>query len=481
MSAIIRNTPRLLALTAAIAAVPAFAAGNAPLSAEERANELEQRLLILERKLELQGEDLAAKAKDAPTVSAGDKGFSIKKGDYSIKFSALAQFDYRTFLSDDPVTGTTSAKPQDGFLARRIRPTISGDLGKLVSFRFTPEFAGTSGLGELGGTSGNTIVDAYADLKFAPYASLRVGKQKGPLGIERLQSGANLPFIERGLTTELVPNRDIGVALFGEAAKGTVNYSVGVFNGTADGRDVSTSDDSRKELEGRVFFSPFKNDYSPLAGLGFGIAGSYGDKHSADGNTANANNTLARYRSYGQQQFFGYNAGVVAEGKHTRLAPQLSFFNGGFGLVADYVSSAQNVAASAATTSKTAKIRNDAYSATATYVLTGEDASYSGINPANPFVLGAPGWGAFELALRHGKLDVDNKVFSTANSTGVVLANPNSSASEARQYGIGVNWYLNRNLKLSADYNQTAFTGGAAGGADRDTEKALFTRVQISY
>lgn len=480
MSAIIRNTPRLLALTAAIAAAPAFAAGTSTLSAEERANELEQRLLILERKLELQGEDLAAKAKDTPTVSAGDKGFSIKKGDYSIKFSALAHFDYRTFLSDDPVAGGATAKLQDGFLARRIRPTISGDLGKLVSFRFTPEFAGSSGLGDIGG-SGNTIVDAYADLKFAPYASLRVGKQKGPVGIERLQSGGSLPFIERGLTTELVPNRDIGVTLFGEVAKGTVNYAVGVFNGTADGRDVSASDDSRKELGGRVFFAPFKNDFSPLAGLGFGIAATYGDKHSADGNAANANNTLPRYRSYGQQQFFGYNAGVVAEGKHTRLAPQLSFFNGGFGLVADYVSSAQTVAATAATTARTAKIRNDAYSATATYVLTGEDASYSGINPANPFVLGSPGWGAFELALRHGKLDVDDKVFSATNNTGVVLANAATSASEATNYGVGVNWYLNRNLKLSADYNQTAFKGGAAAGADRDTERAVFTRVQFSY
>ena len=96
MSAIIRNTPRLLALTAAIAAVPAHAA----LSAEERASELEQRLLILERKLELQTEDLDKKAKDAPVVSAGDRGFGIKKGDFEIKFNALAQFDLRAFLND---------------------------------------------------------------------------------------------------------------------------------------------------------------------------------------------------------------------------------------------------------------------------------------------------------------------------------------------------------------------------------------------
>ena len=556
MSAIIRNTPRLLALTAAIAAAPAHAA----ISAEERANELEQRLLILERKLELQTEDLDKKAKDAPVVSAGDRGFGIKKGDFEIKFNALAQFDLRTFLNDGdtinqvvygaPQNGTTASRTtiyngvppvaangevagntrttaqdiqyNDGFVVRRIRPTIQGSIGKLVDFRFTPELAG-SGIGD---ASGNSVVDAYVDLKFSPAASVRIGKQKGPISIERLQSGSALPFIERGLANELAPNRDLGAALFGRLNKDTISYTLGLFNGTADGRDVASGDDARKEVEGRLFFEPFKDDYSPLAGLGFGFAGSYGNKHAA-GNPANPNaaNTLPRYRSYGQNQFFGYetfaspggngfSSVVIADGVHARFVPQASFYKDGFGLTAEYAiseqelrrSTSRNANGSTDTTpllSPVKKIRNDAYTVTATYVLTGEDASYAGVKPSNPFTLGGEGWGALELAARVSGLTVDKAAFEgdaltslttspSASFNGVTavnggdganlrLADPNASARRAQNYGIGVNWYLTRNVKISADYNRTAFDGGAANGQDRNTEQTIFSRVQLSY
>ena len=188
--------PRLLALAAAISATSAWSAEQ-PVSADARTAELEQRLLSRERKLEIQTEESEKKAKDTPTVSAGDKGFGIKKGDFEIKFSALAQADFRAYLGDEetinqvvyaaptnngtkdytvPVSGVSqirttpqSVKYNDGFVVRRIRPTIQGTVGKLVGFRFTPELAG-SGVGD---ASGNSVVDAYIDLKFSPKALMR--------------------------------------------------------------------------------------------------------------------------------------------------------------------------------------------------------------------------------------------------------------------------------------------------------------------
>ena len=56
-----------------------------------------------------------------------------------------------------------------------------------------------------------------------------------------------------------------------------------------------------------------------------------------------------------------------------------------------------------------------------------------------------------------------------------------SSASEVRAWTIGLNWYLNGNLKLVTNYTQASFDGGAAGGADREDEKAVFTRAQFSF
>jgi len=538
------TAPRLLALAAAISTTSVWAAE--PFSNDDnRVAELEQRLLILERKLEIQSEESEKKAKDTPTVYAGDRGFGIKKGDFEIKFSAVAQADFRAYLGDEETINQTvysaptnngtkdytaagqirttpqSVKYNDGFVLRRIRPTIQGSVGKLVGFRFTPELAG-SGVGD---ASGNSVVDAYVDLKFSPKASVRIGKQKGPISIERLQSGSALPFIERGLANELAPNRDLGVSLFGKVANDKINYIVGVFNGTADGRDVSSGDDSRKEVAGRLFIEPFKNEYSSLAGLGFGVAGSYGNKHASGNSTPNANNTLPRYRSYGQSSFFGYetfaspggngfSSVVIADGKHTRLVPQASFYKDALGITAEYAISEQEVRRSTSrnangstdTTpllSKVKKVKNDAYTVTATYVLTGEDANYAGLTPSNPFTLGGEGWGAFEVAARVAALTVDKDAFSgdaltslttSSNATfnGITavnggdgtdlrLADPNASARRAQNYGVGLNWYLTRNVKLSADYNQTQFDGGNANGADRDTERTLFTRLQLSY
>lgn len=468
----------LISLLAAASVAPLVHAQGASTD-KARTEALEQRLLVLERKLEIQSEEAAAKAKEAPVVTAGDKGFSLKnaKGDYELKFSALAQIDGRYFVDDDGAF-------RDGFVTRRLRPTLQGSLGKLVAFRFTPEFAG-NGVGDVAGA--NSIVDAYFDLKFDPRASLRIGKQKGPIGLERLQSGGAIALVERGLATELAPNRDLGVALYGEFSASTINYTVGVFNGTADGREVSAADDGLKEVEGRVFFEPFKNDYGFFKGLGFGIAGSTGAKD------ASGNNVISRYRSPGQNQFFTYDAGstttgavtpaVIASGKHTRYAPQAYFYRNNLGLLAEYTVSQQDLSRGGTERS----IQNDAYNVTASYVLTGEDASYKGIKPAAPYTVGGDGWGAVELVARIGALNVDDDAF-TGTSTGATasrFANPTAQARKAENYGFGVNWVLTQNAKLTADYNYTRFEGGGGGTAaapiDRRDEKAVFTRLTIQY
>ena len=91
-----------------------------------------------------------------------------------------------------------------------------------------------------------------------------------------------------------------------------------------------------------------------------------------------------------------------------------------------------------------------------------------------PYAAGARGWGAFEVSARHGVLDIDDGVFGT-------YADPAVSVSKAANTGVALNWYLNANVRVSLDYEHTAFEGGAAGGADRADEKALLTRLQLAF
>ena len=82
-----------------------------------------------------------------------------------------------------------------------------------------------------------------------------------------------------------------------------------------------------------------------------------------------------------------------------------------------------------------------------------------------------------ELVARYHELDVDDDAFvGGANS----FANPLTAISKESAYGIGVNWYPWNTVKLSLNYETTAFEGGAATG-DRADEDLLFSRFAINF
>ncbi|MGQ0800381.1 MAG: OprO/OprP family phosphate-selective porin [Pseudomarimonas sp.] len=424
-------------------------------TAGEGLAQLDQRLAIIERKLDIASEEAAAKALTTPAVSIGEKGLAVKTpaGDFDLKLRGTVQFDQRNFFSDDQQSFN------DTHLFRRVRPSLEGTLGPLLAYRITPEFAG----------DGATLIDAYIDVRFDPRYTLRVGKLKGPVGLERLQSASALSMIERGFPTELAPNRDIGAQLQGELAAGTINYALGLFNGAPDGRDSPTADaDNHFEWAGRIFFEPWKNEANALSGLGFGVSASVGDKEGT------GNNFLPRYRTPGQNQFFGYRTTVFADGEHTRLSPQAYYYRTRFGLLAEYIRSEQELLIGTNETTRT-ELQHDAWQLTASWVLTGEDASYRGIaKPNQSYVIGGEGWGAFEIVGRYGELDVDDDAFP-------LYADANTAATGASAWGLGLNWYLTPNLKLAFNHTNASFDGGAAGGRDRPDEKTFFSRVQVAF
>ena len=446
----------LFAVGSAIAVTLAFA--STPAQAQEKEtslDDLEQRVRILERQLELAEEEVASKAKSSAVPVADERGFALRSADnsFELKFRLLAQGDAR-FLVEE-----TDPPLNDTFAMRRLRPIIEASLGKLIGIRLTPEFAGP----------GATIVDAYLDLKLSPLYTVRVGKVKSPVGLERLQSGGSTMFTERAYPTELAANRDIGVMLVGDYDGGVVSYTLGIFNGAADGRDAAATDvDDEKEIAGRVFFEPFRNSPGILQGLGFGVAGSSGDK---TGTSVGTNGVLPQYRTPAINTLFQYVAGTAAAGKHERLTAHGYWYRHGLGLMGEYIESSQEVTVPGGA----AELTHAAWQVSAAYVLTGEDQTFRGVlKPKSSFVPGAPGFGAWELVARVTELDIDDDAFP-------LFANPAISASRARTYGAGVNWYLSPNAKIMLDYLQTEFEGGAAGNADRDDEEVLFGRFQVTY
>ncbi|MBI5505088.1 MAG: porin [Deltaproteobacteria bacterium] len=398
----------------------------------------------------------AAAAAETPVVTAGSKGFVLTSPDkaFELKLRGYLQADGRFVADDDNKTFNNT------FLLRRVRPLFEGTLYSIYGFRVMPDFGG-----------GSTVLqDAYIEANFLPELKFRAGKFKGPVGLERLQSGTDIRFVERGLPTNLVPNRDVGVQVSGDLFDNTLSYAIGGFNGAPDGgnSDVDVSDD--KEFEGRVFATPLRNHFGPFQNLGFGFGATYGDtKTSSD---------LGKFKTQAQQTFFSYRSSstptpvntAVAHGLRYRLAPQANWYYKQFGLLGEYVRSSQEVRID--TTQRT--LDHDAWQILGSWIVTGEENSYKGVTPSAPFDISQGTWGAWELVGRYGELDVDDSAFP-------VFADPEKSATAAQSWGVGVNWYLNKNVRLEADYEQTTFDGGGKSGADRDDEQAFFTRLQLAW
>jgi phosphate-selective porin OprO/OprP len=335
---------------------------------------------------------------------------------------------------------------------RRVRPNFEGTVFKIFDFRVMPDF----GLGT------SVLQDGYVEARFSPALRLRAGKFKPPVGLERLQSATDLVFVERAQPTNLVPNRDVGVQLGGDLGEARVQYAVGVFNGVPDGGSGDLDNNDDKDVAARVFFQPFVATKNGVSGLGFGIAASSGDQAG----TVTAPN-LPVFRTGGQITFFSYRSDAtaagttVAAGTRRRLSPQATFYLGPFGLLTEYVTSRQEIRRG----SERARLTNSSWQAAASWVI-GGTASYRGVAPKKTL-------GAFELAARYSRLEVDRDAFP-------FFANPASAARTASAWGLGVNWWASRNVRFLTSYELTKFDDGAAAG-DRPDERVLFTRFQVAF
>jgi len=202
------------------------------------------------------------------------------------------------------------------------------------------------------------------------------------------------------------------------------------------------------------------------------VGGSYMANHPA---TNTATGLTPGYTTDGQQKFFTYNAGVNAKGAAWRVSPQAYYYYGPLGLMAEYVISDQQVALA----KKSADLQNSAWQVTGSWVLTGEDAAYNGVTPLHPFDPRNGYWGAWQLVARYAALTVDGKAFSSG------FASSAKSADGANAWSVGLNWYLNRNVRADLSFSHTAFEGftgkAAPGVVPAQAENVLFSRIQLAF
>jgi phosphate-selective porin OprO and OprP len=404
------------------------------------------------------------KPKGHPLTASAADGFLIQSenGDFKLQLRGLVQFDGRFYPGD------TDDLLVNNFLLRRVRPIFQGTLARYFDFNLSPDFGG-----------GATVIqDAYLAVKVSPKLVVRIGKFKPPIGLEHLLSDPYLPFVERALPASLEPNRDVGVQISGDLANGVVSYAAGIFDGTPDGANVDTDTNDGKALVGRLVLSPFKAGKSALKGLGLGISGSTEKQPGALA-------SLASYRTGGQNSFFSYGTGVASAGTRTRVSPELSLFSGPVGILAEYVKSEARLlkttttAATATTPARTTTtgpftLENHAWEATATVFVTGDTVGPDGPKIKKPLDPAKGQWGGLQIAARINQFEADADTFTNNFADGA------RSARKATAWGIGLNWFVNKNIKQVVSFERTTFEGGAVKGV-RKAENALLIRSQLSF
>lgn len=376
--------------------------------------------------------------------------FTIQSADGKsrLKVGGLIQ-SYLHAFPEDGRTGNSA------FSLRRVRPILDGVLFEFVEFRLMPEF----------GEGRAILQDAYVDLRLRPQLRLRSGKFKVPYSLERLQMAADVPFLERSIAGNIIPIRDVGLMLMTDPDRNGLELELGIFNGVVDNAAGDGNADNALEFAARVFYQPFRSrPASRLRGLGVGVA--------ATGGSTTEPLSGQAFRTAGRSVFFRYADGVTGDGERTRIAPQFFYYVGPLGFLGEHFTTRQEIRKGSAAT----RAVTSGFNLQATYVLTGEPTSFRNPVARRPYDPVTGRGGAYELAVRYSRFRGDGDAFSLG------LVDPLTSADKADAVTIGINAYLNRQVKAQLNYERTDFGRAVRFPTGNQTvENAILAGLQLNF
>ena len=146
----------------------------------------------------------------------------------------------------------------------------------------------------------------------------------------------------------------------------------------------------------------------------------------------------------------------------------------------------------AACTSTTAVIDHPTFSGFtigAAWLITGETKTYTPAGvaetqagfgapvPSRPFSLSGGSWGAWELVARYSDTDLNwntTQAASTGQLAGIV-------GGDQRVVALGINWYLNRNVRVMLDDNIVKVKKGVIGNLNRDSQDLNIIGLRVQY
>jgi phosphate-selective porin OprO/OprP len=452
---------------------PSFAPVPAtPVATDIPSTDLEQRLSELEAKFALtetlpapegaiceECEEYHVVGSDLDMKAYWKDGFEVatKHKDFRVHVGGRAQVDAGWFDADPSVQDNINRPYENGADFRRARLRIDGTMYQ--SIEWATEYDFVNGFRDVDFDTDRTITgitDCWVILNDLPMGNLRVGQQKPAIGFEHLVSSRFLPFMERsynqdsfygGVYNGFLP----GVSLFetiGEADYGT--WNVGLFKPT-DNVFAASAHDGDFFAVGRMTHLLWY--YDEGAHL-FHVGGSYAQQTTVGGRVIYRTRDAIR-TGLAPSWPVPASTGTIGGDDMSWLNGELAMVEGPWTFQSEYLVSymtdAAPIVGNVIQTPEGDVFYQGGY-AQLLYFLTGEHDNYdkllgvfTRVRPHENFFSSTDscgrhcggGIGAWQVGARYDYLDLNDNGFN-----GGILHNGT----------VGLNWFLNPNMKFQFNY-----------------------------
>jgi len=279
---------------------------------------------------------------------------------------------------------------------------------------------------------------AYLGMKNIPYVGkITIGQMKEPFSLEELASKNDITFIERALPNVFAPGYDWGCAIENNWFDKRLTFALGAFRNSTHSGTMASGNEWCSTA--RLTCLPWYEAPDKLMHLG----AAYSFRLPESGGWNNTNNQI-RFRQIPELLTRDY---IVNTGNFNINAQNLVGWEGAvvYGPLSAQGEIMQTwLDAPNNNNSKTGYLYGGyAY---ISYIITGEhrkydksDGRFKGVEPKYVFSIENRTWGAWEVAARYSFLSLDDK-------------NAGISGGIANDITLGLNWYLNPNMRLMVNW-----------------------------
>ncbi len=399
-------------------------------------------------------------------------GFQFQTLDEEFLLQIHLQSQIETRIWGDPNGG---APFRNGFYFPRQRIYFNGRITRPLEYSFSIN----RGLGEL------NILETYLNYHPDDRFQVRFGRYFTPLGFDQFAiRNLWLPTPERSLfTTNLGPNRQLGLMAWGYLLDKRLDYAAGIFTGP---RNSFEDTNNAKDFTGFLNARPFQNSerFAFLRdwNIGTSVVTGRQDQPAVPlmfriGAVAPTNASQAELAT---APFLVLNRDVMEQGPRLLGSVHSAFYRHGLSLISEW--NYGNARYASPLLGTAADVPISAFYLTGAYFLTGEHVDRRAmVVPRRPLFPTRSdqqrGLGAWELVGRFSQLTLGRSLFDAG------LADATRWANSASTYELGVNWYWNEYMKIYAFYLRGQFDDPVRYSPIdvRDSVDMFWLRFQLYY